>query len=73
LEGQAEAANDYSLSLARHLLRHPPDKGDVKASLKTLLLRTREALVKNDQFHRRASSEREELEEIIQWLERNAP
>jgi hypothetical protein len=71
LEGRAEAANDYTLTLARYLLRHQPEKGDIKGCLKTLLLRTREALVKNDQFHRRASSEREELEEIIQWLERN--
>jgi hypothetical protein len=34
------------------------------------MLRSRDELVKNDRMHRRASMEREELEELIQWVER---
>jgi hypothetical protein len=44
---------------------------DPKVTLKTLLLRSRDQLINDDRLHRRASMEREELEELIQWVERN--
>jgi hypothetical protein len=68
LGGQAEAVLQYTQSLSRNLLRHRPLSQ--KDTLKVLMLRSRDELVKNDRMHRRASMEREELEELIQWVER---
>jgi hypothetical protein len=69
LSGQAEAVHEYTKSLSTNLLRHRPSTQ--KDTLKILMLRSRDELVKNDRLHRRASMEREELEELIQWVERN--
>jgi hypothetical protein len=69
LSGQVDAARKYALSLSSDLLRHKPRTA--KDTLKTLMLRSRDELVKDDRLHRRASMEREELEGLIQWLERN--
>ncbi|MGD8404209.1 MAG: hypothetical protein PVJ21_11150 [Anaerolineales bacterium] len=69
LSGRVEAYLEYTKSLSSNLLRHRPTiKKDM---LKILMLRSRDELVKNDRLHRRASMEREELEELIQWVERN--
>lgn len=68
LSGQAEAVLQYTQSLSSNLLRHRP--GTQKDTLKVLMLRSRDELVKNDRLHRRASMEREELEELVQWVER---
>jgi len=65
-----EAFGAYAESLSRNLLKVNPRKIP-QATLKTLLLRTREELVGNVRLHRRAGLEREKLEEIIQWVERN--
>jgi len=67
LSGQAEAVLQYTQSLSRNLLRHRPLTQ--KDTLKVLMLRSRDELVKNDRMHRRASMEREELDELIQWVE----
>lgn len=69
LSGQAEAEREYAQSLSTNLLRHRPETP--KDTLKVLMIRTRDELVKNDRMHRRASMEREELEELIQWVERS--
>jgi len=69
LSGKVEADLDYAKSLSGNLLRHRPTTK--KDTLKILMLRSRDELVKNDRMHRRASMEREELEELIQWVERN--
>ena len=69
LSGQVDAARQYALSLSSDLLRHRPPTP--KDTLKNLVLRSRDELVKDDRLHRRASMEREELEMLIQWLERN--
>ncbi len=69
LDGQVETVGSYAKSISENLLKHSP--GDIKDTLKILLLRSRDELVKNDRLHRRASMEREELAEIIQWVERN--
>ena len=71
VSGQAEAVEQYALSLSEHLIENDPYNQAPKEALKSLLLRTRDELIKNDRMHRRASMEREELEEIIQWVERN--
>ncbi len=69
LSGQVEAVLEYTKSLSSNLLRHRPPTP--KDTLKILMLRSRDELVRNDRLHRRASMEREELEELIQWVERN--
>lgn len=69
LSGQVDAAVQYALSLSSDLFRHKPTT--LKDTLKTLMLRSRDELIKEDRFHRRASMEREEIEGLIQWLERN--
>lgn len=69
LTGQVEAADAYANSISSSLLKHNPRTP--KDTLKTLLLRSRDELVKNDRLHRRASMEREELEDILQWVERD--
>jgi len=68
LSGKVEADLEYSKSLSSNLLRHRPTTK--KDTLKILMLRSRDELVKDDRLHRRASMEREELEELIQWVER---
>jgi hypothetical protein len=69
LSGQVEAVLQYTQSLSSNLLRHRPSTQ--KDTLKILMLRSRDELVKDDRLHRRASMAREELEELIQWVERN--
>ncbi len=71
LSGQVETVLQYALSLSSNLLRHKPSTQ--KDTLKTLMLRSRDALIKNDRLHHRASMEREELEGLIQWVERDGP
>ncbi len=70
LSGQVDAVLKYALSLSRNLLKNKPVTQ--KDTLKTLMLRSRDELVKEDRLHRRARMEREELEELIQWVERNS-
>jgi hypothetical protein len=73
LDERVEAVGAYADSLSRHLLKTNPGPTNPRGTLKTLLLRTRDALLQNDRLHRRASLEREELEAIIQWVEGNGP
>ena len=69
LDGQVDAVLTYAQSLSQHLNDVKPK--DAKGTLKTLLLRSRDQLINDARMHRRASMEREELEELIQWVERN--
>jgi len=69
IKSQVEGSMEYAVSLGKSLKEEKPP--DTKATIRTLLLRSRNELVKNDRFHRQAGMEREELEEIIQWVERN--
>jgi len=69
LSGQVQAELRYALSLSKNLLKHEPQTP--KDTLKTLMLRSRGELIREDRLHRRASMEREELEDLIQWVERN--
>ena len=68
LSGQVEAVQQYTQSLSSNLLRHRPTTQ--KDTLKVLMLRSRDELVRDGRMHRRASMEREELEGLIQWVER---
>jgi hypothetical protein len=71
LEEKVEAVGAYARLLSLNLLKINPGQKNQKGTLKTLLLRTRDELVRNDRLHHRAGLEREALEEIIQWMERN--
>ena len=68
---RVEAAGAYADSLSKNLLKVNPGQKNPKGTLKTLLLRTRDELLQNDRLHRRAGMELEELEAILQWVERN--
>jgi len=69
LGAEIEAELQYAQSLSSNLLKYNPS--EQKDILKILLLRSRDELIKNDRLYRRANMEREELEEIIQWVERS--
>jgi len=69
IKAQIDGDMEYAVSIGKCLKDEKP-KG-LKETLRTVLLRSRNELVKNDRFHRRAGMEREALEEIIQWVERN--
>ena len=71
LDEKIESIGAYARSLSLNLLRVNPGQKDPKGTLKTLLLRTRDELVRNDRLHHRAGLERDALEEVIQWIERN--
>jgi hypothetical protein len=45
----------------------------VKATLKTLLMRSRSIIIRNDQLRRDMSAEQQELDNIIRWIEVNGP
>jgi hypothetical protein len=68
---ELDGNTEYAVSIGKNLKKVQP-KGLI-ATVRTLLLRSRNELVKNDRFHRRANLEREALEDIIQWVERNGP
>jgi len=67
LSSQVQTVLKYALSLSKDLLRHKP--ATQKETLKTLMLRSRDELIKNDRLHSLASMERKELERLIQWVE----
>ena len=73
LSGKEKALTDYTRDLTRDLLNQRKTGKNLKEAVKTLLLRTRMILVRNDRMHRRASTELQELEEILQWLETTQP
>jgi hypothetical protein len=69
IKADLDGKMEYAVSIGKSLQEEKPE--DRQETLRTLLLRSRNELVKNDRFHRRASMEREALEEIIRWVERN--
>lgn len=67
--GQEEALIQYADSLSRALERENPR--DIKETLKTLLIRTRSIILRSDQLRKKMSTEKEELDTIIRWIEVN--
>lgn len=65
--GQEKAIRQYADLLSRDLIQRKPT--GVKETLKTLLMRTRTIIFKNDQLRRRMAAEQQELEDIIKWIE----
>ena len=67
LSGQEQAIRAYADALSPNLAA----LSKRKEVLKTLILRSRDILIRNDRIHRRATSELEGIAEILQWLEEN--
>jgi hypothetical protein len=69
LQSRDLAFKEYAGAISQEVLSSQPD--GMKATLKTLLGKTRRDLARNDHLHRRLSTEIDELTEIIQWVEQN--
>lgn len=69
ISGQQRAISEYALNLSRHLLDQKHRAINLKETARILLMRSRQFLVRHDRAHHVAGKEREELEEIIQWVE----
>ena len=67
--GQEDALLQHAESLSRVLVRENPPS--LKATLKTLLMRTRSIIISDDQLRRKMTTEQEDLENIIRWIEVN--
>jgi hypothetical protein len=68
MRGHESGLNDYARVLSRGLLREQPAVG--RETVKNLILRSRSELVRADRLHRRLSTEIDDLDEILRWLER---
>ena len=71
LAGQEKAIRQYADLLSHDLIQRKPV--GVKDTLKTLLLRTRTIIFKNDQLRRRMTNSQDDLEEILKWIEEHNP
>lgn len=82
VEGQEAAKYRYAEALSHALLRACPEQEMViqtlpalerltkqKEAIKALLTRSRQELIRRDRMHRRLSTEREGLEDILKWVE----
>lgn len=67
--GQEQALRQYAESLSQALIKEQP--AGLKATLKTLLMRCRLMIIRNDQLRQKMGSEQQELENIIRWMEAN--
>ena len=69
--GQEQAVRQYADLLSQSLAKDKPS--GIKATLKTLLMRSRSIIIRNDLLRSHMSSEQQELEGIIRWIEVNGP
>jgi len=71
IESEENALRDYIVLLSDDLLAQAGNNRatDLRETLRSLMLQSRVALVRETQLFRQGSPEREGLEEIIQWLE----
>ncbi len=69
--GQERAVKQYAEWLSEAVVRAAPKRGELKQALKALLLRTRAIIVRNDQLRRKMSTELQDVEGIIRWIEVN--
>ncbi|HET9908607.1 MAG TPA: hypothetical protein VFQ23_18305, partial [Anaerolineales bacterium] len=67
VQGKENAANEYAHDLARHIMKQKPQS--FKEIVKALLMRTRLITIQKDRLQRRMGTEREDLEDILKWLE----
>ncbi len=62
-----QAIRQYADMLSRDLIQKKPV--GVKETLRTLLMRTRTIIFNNDQLRQRMTTEQQDLEDIIKWIE----
>ncbi|HLO18308.1 MAG TPA: hypothetical protein VK206_25980 [Anaerolineales bacterium] len=67
IKGEEDGANEYVHNLARHIMKQRPISPAER--LRALLMRTRLTIVRDDQLQYRMNTEREDIEEILQWVE----
>ncbi len=67
--GQDKAIREYAEKLSVDLLRKKPK--DVPDTLKTLVMRTRNIILENDQLRQKMADELGTFEDIIKWMETN--
>jgi hypothetical protein len=67
MNGEEEGANEYVHALARHIAKQKPK--DIKETLRALLMRTQLVIVRDNQLQNRMSTERQDIDEILTWLE----
>lgn len=68
---QERAVKQYAEWLSEAVVRANPKRGEVKEALKSLLNRTRAIIVRNHQLRRQMSTELQDMEEILRWIEVN--
>lgn len=69
--GQGEAMKRYAKWLSQAVVQANPKRGEVKEALKSLLERTHAIVVQNNQLRREMSTELQDVEEILRWIEVN--
>jgi len=71
IQNEENALRDYIVQLSNDLLLQVGRNraGDLRETLRALMLESRAVLVNETQLYQRSSPERESLEEVIQWLE----
>ena len=67
MSGEEEGANEYVHALARHITKQKP--GNLKETLRALLMRTRLVIVHDNQLQNRMNTERQDIDDILTWLE----
>lgn len=72
LLNEGNALKDYIIQLSYDLIfqKNKGRAGDLPETLRALMLESRVALIRETQLFRQSSPEREEIEDIIQWLEK---
>jgi hypothetical protein len=64
-----KALINYAEMISKEITKKRPQ--GVKDTLRTLLMRSRTIIIKDDQLRRRLTNEQQDLEEIIKWIEVN--
>jgi len=68
---QERAIVQYAEALSREIINKNP--AGFKDTLKTLLMHSQLIIISSDQLRRRMSSEQQDLEGILKWVEANGP
>jgi hypothetical protein len=70
IQGEEEGTSEYARALARHvMLQKPKSKAE---ALRALLMRTKLTIVRSSQLQNRTSAERQDIEDLLQWLGDNS-
>ena len=69
LRGEEEGITEYVHGLARHIVSRKP--ANIREMLRALLMCTRLTIVRDNQLQYRMSAERQDIEELLQWVENN--